>query len=205
MPISSVQINEGTGKRYDTWQATKNAVDLQDQFVIPGVQPYPTYSVVIGNIALATAASHLIQVMAGATLVVLVHRIELMELTVPAAVTIGQIQLFRLTAAGTGGGVVTPRPYVTAAAAAGATAMTLPTAKGTEGVQLRERALVYGTAAIPTGELSRWKWEQHPNGQPIVIPAGTANGIAIKNVGGLAAATVSMEIEFTEVNFVPGA
>jgi hypothetical protein len=196
-----VNVTEGSGKKLHAWDRTIGANTVLDEFTVPGEYPLSTYSVIAANVALATANSHLLQVMAGSSLNVRIRRILLVNLTAPAAVTIGQLQLWRLTTAGTGGTSVTPRPFETSDSASGATAMTLPTAKGTEGVQLFERSMFYGTAAIPTGALGMWEWTQHPGAKPIIIAAGTTNGIAIKNVGGVATATVSITVELVETSF----
>jgi hypothetical protein len=204
MPIDSVQINEGTGKRYDTWKATKNSVDLQDQFVIPGEFPYPCYSV-IASVNWTTTQRDLIQIMAGSTLPVLVRSISVLQLAAISAVATRELQLWRLTTAGTGGGAITPRPFSTAAAAAGATAMSKPTTPGTQGVQMGSRSSWFGTAAIPApGAGMLWDFTR-PGTQPLIIPAGTANGIALTNTVTDAGLTVTIEIVVCEVNFVPGA
>jgi hypothetical protein len=202
MGQSSINVTEGSGKRLNTWDRTISSVLVQDQFTLPSEYPYPTYSVSAGNIVLATAASHLLQIMAGSSAYVRIRRITWQNLTAPAGVTIMQLQLFRLTTAGTGGTSITPRRFNMGDAAAGATAMTLPTAKGTESDQLYERAMFLSTAAVPTGPLGMWEWTQHPGEEPIIIPAGTSNGLVIKNVGAVATATCSMTVEFTETSWL---
>jgi hypothetical protein len=203
MPIDSVQVNEGTGKRYDTWKATKNSVDLQDQFVIPGEFPYPTYDISFPTASMAVAASHW-QIMAGASLPVLIRRIRIKERIAPAANTVLAIQLIRLTTAGTGGTVVTPRPRSTASAAAGCTAMAIPTVKGTEAAFGQwEESISAVVAPLPAGPLL--EMVPAPNEPPWIIAAGTANGYAIKNLNGVATATFDIMVTVCEVNFVPGA
>ena len=204
MPISSVQINEGTGKRFDTWQYTKAGVALEDQFLLHGEMPYPSY-VVVASAAWTTTQRDLIQIMAGATLPVLVRSISVLQLAAISAVATRELQLWRLTTAGTGGSAVTPRPFSTAAAAAGATAMVKPTANGTQGVQVGTRSSWFGTAAIPTvGAGMLWDFTKEGM-QPLIIAAGTANGIALTNSVADAALSVTIEVVFTEINFVPGA
>lgn len=200
MAESGVAVTEGAGKTLHTWSRIIAAVTREDEFVIPGEFPLPTYSVLSSAVVTATANSHLLQIMAGASLNVRIRRIRIMEATPPAAVSTQVLQLFRLTTAGTGGTVITPRPYETGDTV-GATAMTLPTVKGTEGVQLREHIIWMGTAAIPTA-LPYVEWRQEPNAKPIIIPAGATNGIAIKNPVGLAAATVYIEVEFVETAYL---
>jgi len=199
---SFINQTEGSGKKSHTWDRTIGANLIQDEFVLPGEFPYATYSVVAAAVSGATAASHIIQIMAGATLPVRVRRIELTYVGAAAAVATYSMQVFRLTTAGTGGTAITPRPYDSADAASGATAMTLPTAKGTEGVQLGQKSLWVMTAAIPPNSKNDFVWEQKPGEKAIIIPAGTANGIAIKNPTGVAAVTYDVWIELVETNFV---
>lgn len=201
MAESLVQVTEGSGKKLHTWQRTIGANNVEDEFIIPGEYPLASYVCVTGNVLTATANSHLLQLMAGASLPVRIRRILVRPGgTLPAAVTRFPIQVFRLTTAGTGGGTVTPRPHDTTEAAAGAVGMTLPTAKGTEGVGLDEENFWFNTAAIP-GE-GVYEWVEQPRMKPLIIPAGTANGIALKNPTALATASVTCTIWFVETSFV---
>lgn len=204
MAESIINVTEGSGRKLHTWNRTIGANSIEDEFVLPGEFPYATYSVVAAGISGATANSHIVQIMAGGTLPVRIRSITITQMAAPAAVVAYALQIFRVTTAGTGGTAITPRPYDSADAASGATAMTLPTVKGTEGVQLHQEALWLGTAAIPTTN-NRLEW---PNWSPsgrlksIIIPAGTTNGIVVKNPAGVAASTFDISIELVETNFV---
>lgn len=200
MAESIVQVTEGSGKKLHTYQRTIGANAVEDELVIPGEFYLATYTVNPGVVSTATAASHLLQVMAGASLNVRIRRIRIVEATPPAAVSVLEFQIIRLTTAGTGGTVITPRPLDTGDAAAGATAMTLPTVKGTVGVTLWDEAFWAGSAALPQARV--WEWTQSPNGKPIIIPAGAANGIAVNNVVNIAACTVTISVEFVETSFL---
>jgi hypothetical protein len=203
MAESNVNVTEGSGKRLHTFNRTIGAVSVEDEFMLPGEFPYATYSVSVNLVATTTSLSHVMQIMAGASLNVRVRRIRIKQRDGPAAITVMDFAVLRLTTAGTGGTAITPRPYDTADAAAGATAQTLPTAKGTEGVFLWQEGFWFATAAIPaTGSKDFIEWVQLPGSKPIIIPAGTTNGIAIKNTGAVAASSVSVDIEFVETNFV---
>jgi hypothetical protein len=198
---SSIAVTQGSGRNVHTNDRTISAVLVQDQFMLPGEFPYATYSVLSGAVATATANSHLLQIMAGASLNVRIRRITIRQGTPPAAVNANELNIVRLTTAGTGGTAVTPAKADSGDSAAGATAMTLPTAKGTEGVIYKQSPAWLGTSALPAPQ-PVWLWEQLPNTKPIIIPAGTANGIAIKNVGALATATVYIEVEVVETSFL---
>jgi hypothetical protein len=188
-------------KNAHTWNRTIGVNSIEDEFVLPGEYPYATYSVLSAAVATATANSHMLQIMAGGTLPVRLRRITISQGTPPAAIAGVEFVVVRLTTAGTGGTVITPRPYDTVDAASGATAMTLPTVKGTETFLLRQAATFFlPTTLTPLNPI--WVWEQAPNTKPIIIPAGTANGIAIKNVTALATATAYIQVEVVETNFV---
>lgn len=196
MAETFVNVTEGSGKKLHAWDRIIGANTVLDEFMIPGEYPLATYTVYASNVSTATAASHTLQVMAGASLNLRIRRIRAVEITATAGTV--RLEIVRLTTAGTGGTAVTARPFDTADAAAGAAGMTLPTVKGTEGVFLG--SLVVGTYTA-VGAAYWQEWRQSPNGKPIVIPAGTANGIALK-ASGLAATAVDVEIELVETSFV---
>lgn len=196
MAETNVNVTEGSGKRLHAWDRTISAVQVLDEFVLPGEYPYPTYTVYAAGVSGATAAAHIMQLMAGSTNVLRIRRITVQHIVAPA--NANRFEIVRLTTAGTGGTAVTARPLDTADAAAGAAGMTLPTAKGTEGVFLGSLVPDVVTAA---GTTAKWEWLQHPSSKPIIVPAGTTNGIALK-VSGLATATYDVEILFVETAFV---
>lgn len=198
-----VNVTEGSGKKLHANDRTIGANTVLDEFTLPGEYPLASYTVATdGSVAVVTAASHLLQIMAGASLNVRVRKLRVTQGSQPAAITVMEFQVLRLTTAGTGGTAKTPRPLDTADAAAGATAMTLPTAKGTEGSILWAQAPTLMTAAIPGANVPLIDWLQSPNAKPILIAAGTANGIAVKNVTGVATATIYIDAEITETSFV---
>lgn len=193
-----INFTEGSGKKLRTWNRTIGANSTEEQFVIPGEYPTPSYMVYATAVSGATAASHTIQLMAGASLNVRVRRIFLHAI----AATVGTVrfEVVRLTTAGTGGTALTVGKMDNGDAAVGATAMTLPTVKGTEGAFLWP-ITVGSAAAAPQSAVNESGWVQHPNSKAIIIPAGTANGIALK-CSGLAATTFDVAMEFTETSFV---
>jgi hypothetical protein len=203
MAESIVQVSEGVGKKLHTWQRTVGANNVDDEFVIPGEYPLPGYCFG-GTASVATSADHLFQLMAGASLKVRLRYFRIEQSANATAASIIALTLFRLTTAGTGGTALTPRPFDTADAAAGATAMTLPTAKGTEGVDLGPRTVLalrqtVATAGAQVDDV--WEWYQKPGMPPIIIPAGTANGLAVKIGTGVAGASCAFYAEFVETAF----
>jgi hypothetical protein len=199
MPASRIGIQEGSGKNADTFQRAKGAFNVEDQWVLEGENAEATYVLTALNVSLAVATDHCLQIMSGASFNVRVKSIRIRQFALAGAVNTARFDLFRLTTAGTGGGTITPRPYDTAESAAGCTGMTLPTAKGTEGVLL-DRIEMGIVAAHPLTEEATWTYL--PGMKPIIIPAGTANGLALKNVGAIATATADIVVRVIETNFL---
>lgn len=204
MAESTVQVaTGGTGPKLHTWQRTIGANNVEDEYVIPGEYPNPSYIFEFESISTAVANTHL-QLMAGASLKLRIRRIRIQQESNATAAAVTRWTIVRLTTAGTGGTAVTVRPHDSADAAAGASGMTVPTVKGTEGVTLLPLVLVFRQAILATAsqsEANGWEWTEHPNTPPLIVPAGATNGIAIRTGGAIAGATVTGFIEFTETSF----
>jgi hypothetical protein len=201
---STIAVTAGSGTNLHSWSKTISATTVHDEFTLPGEYPYASYVVIAENISVGTANDHVLQLMAGASLNVKVRRIYYEQLTNATTAAAASVGVYRLTTAGTGGSSVTPARFDNADSAAGATAMTLPSSKGTESTLLHRQAFIYRQAiGATTAQIDdRWEWVQLPNMKPIVIPAGTTNGIAIKTLSAVATATVNVHIEFVEQTFV---
>ncbi len=194
---------EGSGKKFHAWDKVVGANTVLDEFTLPGEYPLPSYFVQASSISGAISADHLLQIMAGASLRVRVRRIYVEQSALITAASELSIDVLRLTTAGTGGTAITPAKFDTADAAAGCTAMTLPTAKGTEGTVLLRRRLM-PTQTYATAGLERvpcFEWFQMPNTEPIVFGSGTANGIALKITTGRAGLTLDATVELVETAF----
>lgn len=202
MAESYLNLTEGSGKKAHTFERTIGANSVHDSVVIPGEHYLASYVAYSGNVSNATASAHVLQLMAGSSLQVRVRRIRVEQNTNATTGSVCTFEVYRLSTAGTGGTSVTPAKFDTGDAASGATAMTLPSAKGTEGVVVFGTAIVLRQAVAASGAVvdDVWEWEQHPGTKPLIIPAGTSNGIAIKT-SGVAGSTVLAMIEFTESNF----
>lgn len=203
MPESIVQVTEGTGKKLHTFNRTIGANSVEDEVVLLGEQYVTTYSVVPGAVTTTTTLnSHMLQIMAGASLVVYVRRIAIYQLLAAAAYTPAQIQIRRLTTAGTGGTAGTLAAFDSTDAAAGAATMVLPAVKGTEGAVLWDSVMtVQGVAAAGLRDLV---WEFNADRlrtKAIRIPAGTANGICVKNATAVATSTYIILALISESNF----
>lgn len=201
MAENIVNVTEGSGKKLHTWDTTIGANLVQDEFVVPGEYPYPTYVAAFNNVSIAGTTPS-VQIMAGASLKVRIRRIHLEQRTNATTAGITAVQFQRLTSAGTGGGVITPRPYDTADAASGATCMTLPTVLGTVSLVLFTTVLSMRQALPASGTVPDdvYEWVAPPNGKSIVIPVGATQGLNIQ-FGVVAGATVDGYIEFVETAF----
>jgi hypothetical protein len=205
MPESIVQVTEGSGKKLHTFQRTIGANAVEDEVILHGEPYLASYIQNATAASTATANSHLLQLMAGASLNVYVRQIRCYQTALATTAAIARLQVLRLTTAGTGGTAQSAAQALdTTDAAATATAMTLPTVKGTEAaVSLRGLTGSF-IQTVPTGGTSTliavFDFERFRS-KALRIPAGTANGIAVKNLDAVAAATLQIEIDFTEANF----
>lgn len=184
----------GTGPLY-----TENAQVVQDQKIILGEPYVATYSIPF-TVSTSLGTDHLLQIMAGASLNVRIRAIYMAQGSAASAAGTQQIQVLRLTTAGTGGSAITPTAYDTSDAASGATAMSVPTSKGTEGAVLLR--LIYPiVTTLPVQYAPQPQWFQEENHKPIIIPAGTANGIALKPVVAISGMNLTGYVEFSETSY----
>ena len=204
MSESSINVTEGSGKRLHTNDRTISSVLVQEQFVLPGEYALPTYSVLSGAASTATTDSHILQLMAGSTNHVRIRRIEIRQVANATSATVAQFSLARLSTAGSGGTTVGSAKFDPSGSAAGATAQRLPSSKGTEGdflwtgfLPLRQAILATSTQSDPV-----IAWEQRDGEQPIIIAAGTSNGLCVKLHSGVAGATVHVSVLFVETSYL---
>lgn len=177
-----------------------NGSDTVEQYVQATAEPYlATYTGCALSTVLTTANSHVLQLMAGASLRVGIRRISMHLVTAATATTNMQWGIFRLTTAGTGGTAYTPNPHDAADDASGATMMTLPSSKGTEGALMRLGAnLVHQTiTTVDAQTIVDLDWTRTAT-KALWIPAGVANGIAFKNLTAVSPAAVYINVEFVE-------
>lgn len=197
MAISTVGVAEPVSpdKFLHSWQRTIAAVDREDQFILPGQNPYPTYTAIANNISVATSADHVLMIQAdGTNYSRLVRAWVTPTDDIPAAASVVTLQIVRTTTAGSSGSAVTAGAFDTADTYAG-TIQTLPSSKGTEGAVLWQRRIALASAqpvVIPGAPF----YEQHHQSKPIVFGAATASGIVLKVVTGVASCTVDVVAEF---------
>lgn len=206
MAESFIQLPaDGSGKKSHSFDRTIGGNVVHDSVAVAGEQYLASY--VVGHEALASTAtldSHLLQLMAGAALNLRVRRIEIYMGALATAATLMNVAVVRLTTAGTGGTAQTARALDPSDAAAGASAMSLPTAKGTEGVRLAwSNPYMLQTVAASSQlvqPIACWDFDRI-HGKPLIVPAGTSNGIAVKNLSAVAGASVLVAVYFDEANF----
>lgn len=177
-----------------------NGADTTEEYIQLTGEPYlATYTGCSLATVLTTANSHVVQVMAGASLRVGIRRLSMHLVTAATSTTNMQWGIFRLTSAGTGGTAYTPNPHDSADAASGATMMTLPSSKGTEGALMRLGAdLVHQTiTTVGAQTIVDLDWTRTAT-KALWIPAGTSNGIAFKNLTAVSPAAVYINVEFVE-------
>lgn len=203
----NIQVTEGSGKRLATGATyTENSQTVRDEKAIFGEQYLASYAGVLSSsVSLATANDHILQLMAGASLNVYVRRLIVYQSVLVTTAANLNFQFRRVTTAGTGGTAITPVPFDTADSASGATLMTLPTAKGTES-SILSMFMAQLIQTVPTGGsgqnpvLIDKSWDILRQKCPR-IPAGTANGLVLKNLAAAAGANVYAVIEFVEAPF----
>ena len=203
MAESSINVTEGSGKRLHTFDRSVGGNTVHDEVVVLGEPYLATYTVpTSAAVSIATVDSHLLQIMAGASKPVYLRRIRVYIAS--GADSLINLQLRRLSTAGTGGTAITPAPLDTGDSAAGATAQTLPTAKGTESTTLwAGSSFEPGATAANLGGQSSLMLDldfRSEFGKLVKIPAGAANGLALKNTSAAASGQVWITAEIIEIN-----
>jgi hypothetical protein len=202
---SSIQVTAGSGTHVRTSAKVISATTRHEQYHQLGEPDEATYTVSrVVAASMATADSHLIQIMAGGTLPVYVRRIRLYQSALATTAAMVGVSILRLTTAGTGGTALTPAPRDTTDAASGATAMMLPSSKGTESTLIWSGS-VGVVQTVPTSGVNPLILDETFGGpdsamKSIRIPAGTANGICLKN-NASAGTSVIVHVELTEAGY----
>lgn len=194
MTQSNIGVSTGTDKYLSSNSRSIGGTALEEQTVLEGQSANPTYNIAADDVSTATAASHLVQIMADGTNYTRLTRLTVEPTEdVPAADSILKLALYRLSTAGTGGTALNDAPYDAADSYAG-DMRTLPTSKGTEG-QLLLTLYIDLAAAAYDGGRPRYVWTAPPGGKPIVFGNGTGAGIALKVIDAVASAAVLVQAE----------
>jgi hypothetical protein len=169
---------------------------------------FPTRTTYVVSVAgqANTAASHAIAIEAGAAKAVRILRVCVTQPGIQTTAGIRILLLERTTAAGTDGVVTAEAAGATGAALArttldGTTAFSgvvraKPTALGTQGATVAIIPIYVPTALAASQPTCRtWAsiWDRPPR-----IPAGVANGIALRDPGAAGGASFAASVEFVE-------
>lgn len=205
MANSTLAVTAGSGTNLRTNTRTISATTVHEQAVQLADYNEATYNIVTAATAITTAASHTLQIMAGSTLPVYLRRIRVYQIVAVTTAALVNWDILRLTTAGTGGTSITPSPLDTTDSASGATAMTLPTAKGTESTVLyRASSQIIQTVGTGGPGTNGLILDIEFDGFRVKVPriaAGTSNGIALKQVTGASPATVYVVATITEAAY----
>lgn len=194
MSESSLAVTAGSGSNLRTDDKTIAAVSVKQQVVLQGDASRATYTATATAISCATGTKHLMIIQGDGTNYTRIHRIYIATRGAGTAGVL-DIRVLRTSTAGTGGTTVNARPFDAADTDPYAgVCMTLPTANGTEGNQLLQRAIPTYAA---TGSVGWTEWVQDVKAKPIILGMSTANGVCIKLVTGIASITADIEVEFT--------
>lgn len=201
MTASSIQMTAGSGTHGRTHTRSYSGTTKHTEYVMVDDADLPTYTVIAANISVATSADHILQIMAGSANNVRIDRVLLRQRTLASATTQLLVDVFRLSTAGTGGSTVTARAHDPADGAYSGACMTLPSSKGTEGVQ-PFRLYASMASAQPITSLNEDEWTPYGlHEKPLIIAAGTSNGFAFKVNSGIASATVDLLVTFRECDY----
>lgn len=207
MAESIIQVApDSTGKKVHTFNRTIGANSVEDEVNLLGENYLASYTIPSnGFVSAATANSHLLQVMAGASLKVRVRKIEIYQSAMATAAAIMQVQILRLTTAGTGGTATGTAVLDPADAASGATSITLPGVKGAENAQPIWQGTAYlmqtiGASAPQVDPILTIDFDRLRS-KPFIIAAGITNGFCVKNLTAHAAATLAIMVYIDESNF----
>lgn len=204
MSESTLEVSPGSGAKLHMNSKTVGANTVLDEYTIPGEFPSASYVIGTSFVSTATANDHLLQIMAGSSLNVYIRLITIEQANNATTAAIGTFALYRVSTAGTGGSALTPALLDTTDSASGMTAMTLPSSKGTETTSLHRSTIVLRQAFLATAtqpeEQIEWNYDR-PRMKSLRIPAGTSNGIVIKNLNAIAGATVTITVWAVELSY----
>lgn len=204
MTASSIQITQGSGTRLATDAYAEGGNIVHNEKIVLGEQNLASY-VAVAAMSTATANSHLLQIMAGPSLRVRIRRIEYYLNSLATTAALGNVDIRRLTTAGSGGSTIAAPPLDPADVAAAASVMQLPTTKGTEAAaQLWSGTAYYMQtigASTPLVQPILAVDFDRPRSRPLVIAAGTSNGIAIKQETAIAGAIARIVVWFDESEY----
>lgn len=200
MGDSSISFDEGSARAWAFWQRAVASNTVEEQKTVVSEPFIPTYTISVTTaISTGTANSHLLQIMGSTLNRVYLRRLIVTQMAGAGAATQAQFQILRVTTAGTGGTSYTPATLDPTDGATTARGMTLPTGKGTESTILwtGSGTLLATVPVAGSGPVLNLDWTRERGKSP-VIAAGGSTGVVLKNITGVATATVLIHAEFVE-------
>lgn len=202
MTTSVIAVTEGSGKNIWTDSRSVVGVTKEAQYTLLAPSAWTTYTACATGVATTTSAAHLIAWNADGTNYGRLIGLVVEQAALAGAAATAQLQVYRLTTLGSGGGTVNARPTDGADTDPfGGSVLTLNSSKGTEGNLLLQKRLGL-VAAQPVNQLNRWEWTADSNMKPIIIGTATSSGLALKIVTGIATSTVDITLTFEVTTFL---
>lgn len=199
MAETFVQVNEGTGKKLHSVDRTVGANIVHDSVTVPG-EPYrATYSVSVTGVSTGTSGGRLLSIFAGATLPVRLWYLRVSQLALAGAAARADLVIQRITALGTAGTVANITRHDNADPANAFTAESLHQGSSLTGALWRQGFTLSAAAPITAPDVELDLRGGH--NKPLVIPAGTSNGLALVIVTGIATSTVNIHAIVDEGNY----
>ena len=203
MPDDSyIQVNEGADRSVSFVQRSKASNTVEETVVVSSLPYIPTYVVSTTTaVALATANSHVLQVLGSTLNRTLLRSLEVTQLANAVASTRVAFQLLRVTDAGTGGTAITANQNDPVDPETTAAGMTLPSSKGTEDELLGTWTGTVLAAAAAAGHdyVLKVVFPEDGHSKPPTIAAGATTGLVLKNITAEPSATLHVRATFEEV------
>lgn len=195
---SVIQITDAASatKYLHTSSRSYGGTTKEDQLYLKAQPVRATYRAYCSAVITTTSASHLAFIQADGTNYSFITGFWIAQTTLAGAVATANVQVIRTSTAGTGGTTISAYPLDAADTSPYAgTVMTLPTAKGTEGVTLMGGPVGI-TATNPMTTVNQWFWRADDDEKPITIGTATTDGICFKLITGIATSKVDITLEF---------
>lgn len=200
MAAGTISVNDSGSKLIRTNTRVVGGSTVHEEFGLLADPADAGYVCNGGLDSIATANSHVLQLLAGGSLAVQLRRVLVYQSIAATTAALCLFDLWSVTTAGTGGTASTPFRLDNNDAASGAAGMILPTVKGTESRRLwRGAAMMMQTVPAAGGPLQLFDLNfDQPHIKPVVIPAGATGGVVFKNLTAIAAAGITVNMYFTE-------
>jgi len=207
MADSALGHTDGTDKQIQANSSLVGGVTKVREHVIIGAHSDPTYTLVLSSISIATSAAHVAIIEADGTNYLRIHRIRVEQVVGATSATLAEFRVYRTTTASTGVTALSAYAFDDSSDTSPYAGVTgsLPSGKGTEGALLlkkRIQMLTTAQVAATTTNPNYWEWKATERAKDIIVQAPTTNGIVLKIVTGIATATVDVEIEFKNTNYL---